>query len=299
MKQFALLLALALIGGGLPCLAAETTPAPKIGTAEVNGARLHYEVLGEGHPLVLIHGGYVDLRMWDDQFTEFARQFRVIRYDTRWHGQSRGAAGEYADHEDLRALLEFLGVEKAAVLGLSMGGRIAIDFALAFPEMVTALMPVAPGLSGFGFEDTRQNENFGPMVAAWQQGEFDRAAEYFQRMWTDGPSRTPEQVDPAVRQRVRTLLVAGCELATRAQGRPREGNAISRLAEIRVPTLVIMGDLDMPDIHTIVGRIEKQVPGVRKVVVPGAAHMVNLERPQEFNEAVVGFLAGLGLTEGN
>src|SRR6266851_3278425 len=116
---------------------------PQTGFAELNGTRLYYEVAGEGHPLVLIHGGLVDRRLWDDQFDVFAQHYRVIRYDIRGFGNSDVPAGPYSNYEDLYGLLKFLGVEKAYIMGLSMGGGIDIDFTLAHPEMVAALIPVA------------------------------------------------------------------------------------------------------------------------------------------------------------
>src|SRR2546425_4272632 len=122
------------------------------GFAEVNGTILYYEVAGEGHPLVLNHGGLVDNHLWDDQFDEFAKHFKVIRYDIRGFGDSgmlKSGMEPYSMERDLYSLLQFLGVEKNYVLGLSMGGELAIDFTLQYPESVDALVTVGAGLSGF------------------------------------------------------------------------------------------------------------------------------------------------------
>src|SRR5512136_2329595 len=110
---------------------------------------LYYEIGGEGHPLVLIHGGLVNSGLWDDQFEVFAGQYRTLRYDVRGFGQSKSPAAYYSNHGDLRDLLDFLGIERARVLGLSMGGAIAIDFTLTYPDRVAALLPAASGLSGY------------------------------------------------------------------------------------------------------------------------------------------------------
>src|SRR5512147_367629 len=110
---------------------------------------LYYEIAGEGHPLVLIHGGLVNSGLWDDQFEVFARQYRTLRYDVRGFGKSLAPTAYFSNHGDLRDLLDFLGFRRACVLGLSMGGSIAIDFTLTYPDRAAALLPVASGLSGY------------------------------------------------------------------------------------------------------------------------------------------------------
>lgn len=115
-------------------------------------AQIHYEEMGEGKSLAMIHGGLLDRHMWNDQFATFAATNRVIRYDTRGHGLSKAPAGDYSHHEDLRKLLEEIKVDKAAIMGLSLGGYIAVDFALAYPERVSALILVAPRLTGYEFK---------------------------------------------------------------------------------------------------------------------------------------------------
>ena len=121
---------------------------PVTGFVESNGTQLYYEMMGEGHPLVLIHGGYMDRRMWDDQFAVFAQHYRVIRYDVRGFGQTALPPVPYTDREDLSHLLSFLGLEKTYLIGLSLGGEIAIDFTLDYPGMVDALILVGSSISG-------------------------------------------------------------------------------------------------------------------------------------------------------
>ena len=283
------------LGGGMNASYAEEARATSLqtGFAKVGRAKLYYEIMGEGPPLVLIHGGMVDRRMWDDQFEAFARHFRVIRYDARQHGKSRSRPEVYTDHDDLYALLKQLDIDKAFIMGLSMGGRIAIDFTLKYPEMVRALIPVAPGLSGYGITGEKVNENTAAFLAAYGAGDLTQAVEWMQRSWTDGPQRTPADVDPLVRERVREMLAGGVwRMQYQRQAQRLEPPAVGRLSEIRAPTLAIVGDLDMPDILVIVDLLIKEIPGARKVVIPGTAHMVNMERPAEFNRAVFEFLAG-------
>jgi len=265
---------------------------PKTGYIDAGGAQIYYEEMGKGRPLVMIHGGLLDRRMWDDQFAVFAKSYDVIRYDARGHGLSKASSGTYSHHEDLKKLLDGLKVEQAAIMGLSMGGYIAIDFALAYPDRVSALILVAPGLTGYKFESEALKKNSELLNKAAKDNDLKMLVEYFQRSWTDGPARTPDQVDPAVREKVRRMSMATLENWNDESREVRlEPPAIGRLAEILVPTLAVVGDLDMPDILEIVGLIEKGVKGARKEVIKGAAHMVSMEKPAEFNRIVLHFLS--------
>jgi pimeloyl-ACP methyl ester carboxylesterase len=288
MKRMCLLAILVTTG-----CAAETI-AVKTGYVDVEGARLYYEEAGQGTPVVLIHGGFLDRRMWDGQFEVLARRFRAIRYDVRGHGLSRTDSVSFADHEDLHRLMVELEVPSATVIGLSMGGQIATDFALAYPEMVSALVLVGPGMSGHTFEDELLRAYMEELTAAFETGGFSAAIEVFARYWCDGPRREPSEVDPAVREKVLTML-AGSDERWRYWNLSRqlEPPASERLGEIKVPTLAIVGGIDMPVIDGIVDLIMGQVPDARKVVIPDVAHMVNMEKPGEFNDLVVEFLAGL------
>src|SRR5262249_28597395 len=122
----------------------------KSGFGMIAEPSLYYEeIAGDGIPVVLIHGGQLDRRMWDDQFQVFAKEVRVIRYDVRGFGKSPAATKPYSDIDDLHQLLKFLNIKKAHLVGLSLGGRIAIDFTLEHPEMAASLTAVGPGLSGY------------------------------------------------------------------------------------------------------------------------------------------------------
>jgi pimeloyl-ACP methyl ester carboxylesterase len=261
------------------------------GLADVGTTELYYEVMGQGPPLVLIHGGGLDHRMWDDQFEAFARHFRVIRYDAQGHGLSRNRTAVFAAHDDLYRLLRTLKVDKAHVLGLSLGGRIAVDFALAHPEMIRALLPVSPGLSGYQFTSQGMLQNMQRLSEALRAGKIDDAVECMQRSWTDGPARTPDQVDSVVRERVRVMLRGGLDPGkSRGEGKFLDPPALGRLNEINAPTLIILGALDVGDILTIGDHLEDGIDGAEKIVLPGAAHMVNMERPAQFNRIVLEFL---------
>jgi len=268
----------------------------KSGFIDVGKTKLYYEEMGKGHPIVMLHGGLLDRRMWDDQFEVFAKEYRVIRYDVRNHGDSKGVPETFTQYEDLLKVLDQLNIEKTVIIGLSLGGRIAIDFAIAYPERVAALVLAAPGASGYEFKGEAFQKNNEQLEKAFAEGDVTRAIEYFQRSWTDGPFREPSGVDPDVREKVRTMAADTlADWESRSIMQELDPPAIGRFEEIHAPTLAVLGDLDMPGIHEIVDLIRAKVSGAQKVVIPDVAHMVNMERPEEFNKIVLDFLAGLNL----
>jgi 2-hydroxy-6-oxonona-2,4-dienedioate hydrolase len=279
------------------------------GFAQVSGARLHYEVwrnelavatedLGtdatptSGEPLVLIHAGIADGRMWDRQLDVFAGRRRTVRYDMRGFGGSKVAERvPYSHHEDLRGLLDVLDVGRALLVGCSMGAKTAIDFALELPERTRALVLVGPTVGGFELAVDPPQE-LDELVAAEEADDLERLSELEVRVWVDGPYRDPGSVDPAVRDLVldMNLIALKNEASGVGDERPLEQPAVNKLPEIRVPTLVVVGDLDRPETVASADLLEERLPNARKVVMPGTAHLPNMERPEDFNRIVLGFL---------
>jgi pimeloyl-ACP methyl ester carboxylesterase len=269
-----------------------STGITETGTAEIGGARIVYEVAGAGHPLLLIHAGIADSRMWDDQWPAFGERYRTIRYDLPGYGHSQLPAGPAAIHEDVAALLRFLHVERTHIVGISFGGRIALDFTLTHPEMVSALVLVCPSVSGE--TPSEEVERFGDEEdALLEAGDSDGATELNLRMWVDGPRRTPEQVDPRVRERVREMQrhAFSVPMPEGFSLRRLDPPAIERLSEIRAPTLVIVGDHDLDEKVAMAEQLATEIRSARELVIHGVAHMVPMERPAEFNQAVLDFLA--------
>jgi pimeloyl-ACP methyl ester carboxylesterase len=253
-----------------------------------DGGRLYYEAMGSGPAVVLIHGGQLDRRMWDAEFDTLARHaYRVIRYDVRGFGRSPPAPGEnFRSYEDLGALLDSLHVPRASIVGLSLGGRIAVDFAIAHPERVERLVLLAPGLSGFPWSrgDTAWS-------AAMRRAVEARDTVAVTDLWLRSTMMSPAMENPAIAPRVRELSLANSGAFIRASmGRELELPAFGRLRELRAPVLVIVGSRDDPDIRTIVDSIAAQAPRARKMVLPGAGHMLNMERPVEVTRALLEFL---------
>jgi 3-oxoadipate enol-lactonase len=259
------------------------------GFAAVNGTRLYYEVAGTGDAVALIHGFTLDTRMWDDQFAPFAERYRVVRYDARGFGQS-AVPGEapYTHADDLAALLGHLNIPSAAIIGLSMGGGIAINFALAYPAMTSALIAVDSTLGGHRWSD-EWNERFGHLRhTARTDGVAAAKAE-----WLADPLFAPANERPDVAARLRQMVTdySGWSWMHRDPHRTQEPPAAERLTQIAMPTLVLLGEWDVPDFHAAAETITRQIPGARKVILPGVGHMANMEAPEPFNAAVLGFLA--------
>ena len=261
------------------------------GTAEVNGARIHYEVAGEGEPLVLVHAGIADSRMWEGQIPAFAERFEVVRYDLRGFGKTKMVEGPFSHHEDLRGLLDFLGVQRTHLVGCSMGGGAVLDFALEYPERVGDLVLVGSAIGGF-------RPDFGPpgewdeLVAADEAGDLERISELEVAMWVDGPARSPEDVPATIRDLVyeMNLIALQTEEAELGEEWEPEPPAADRLHNIHAPTLLIVGDEDQPRVFAAADLLEKELPNQRKIVMHGTAHLPNMERPEEFNRLVLEFL---------
>jgi len=284
--------ALALAVGGAVPAPCQVPSQPTQGYVTVTGARLYYEEAGRGPAVVLLHGGFLDRRMWDREFAWMARDYRVVRYDIRGHGRSQADSVPYVDYEDLRALMDSLHIARAAVIGLSLGGRIVADFTLSYPDRVWALVLVGPGLSGFRFHGPEDSAYAADIRAASAQG-WPAVYDAFVRGWCVGPYRERSDVAPAALALVDEMVAGSFQPRWRISrlGRELEPPSYARLREIRAPTLSVVGSLDMPNILEIVDSVATQVPGARRVVIPGAAHMVNMEKPAEFEAAVRPFLA--------
>ena len=263
------------------------------GYLAVDGVRLHYEVQGEGHPLVLIHAGIADLRMWDEQVAAFADQYRVIRYDTRGYGRTETEDVPFSNRADLAALLDYLGASSAYLLGASRGGMIALDFTLERPERVDALIVAAGGIGGYETQASAEEKAFGEEAErAWEAREWEHLSDMETAYWVDGPGQSSDRVDPAIRERVHDWILSNYR-AEKAEGQPQrlDPPATGRLAEIRVPVMVLIGDLDDASTQESCRRLAAEVPNGRLETFNGVAHMINLEQPERFNRVVLEFLA--------
>jgi pimeloyl-ACP methyl ester carboxylesterase len=242
---------------------------------------------------VLIHAGICDSRMWDPQWETYRPSHRVLRYDLRGFGRSPIGPGRFSHAGDLVELLERQGVEKASLVGVSMGGRAALEVALARPELVDALVLVGAGFPGHDWSAEMKAADAAEMEAL-ERGDIDAAVEVCMRTWVDGPRRKPEDVDPAVRERVAEMQRQAYELQMpvweTAEEEPLVANLAKRLGEVTVPTLILVGEEDILDMHQIADRLERELPNAQRASIADAAHVPSLERPREFDELVLPFL---------
>lgn len=263
------------------------------GQATVNGTVIHYETVGAGQSLVFIHAGIADRRMWDTQVEPLAERFQVVRYDMRGFGQTPIVAGRYAHYEDLHGLLAHLGIEQAILVGCSKGGAVALDFALAYPEKVKALVLVAAAIHGLRIEaDPLPQE--AALETAEEAGDLALVSALEVQIWIDG-GRKPEQIDPAVRKLVyeMNLIALQNDLLGLGDEERLDPAAATRLAEITVPTLALIGDRDIPASIQRYEYLIRHIPHAQKAILTDAAHLSNMEHPAPFNQLVLTFLSSL------
>ncbi len=243
--------------------------------------------------MVLIHAGICDSRMWDPQWETFRPSHRVLRYDMRGFGRSPVGPGSYSNAGDLIDLLEQQGVAKASLVGVSMGGRVALEVAIARPELVDALVLVGAGFPGHDWS-AEMNAADEAEMAALKRGDLDAAVEVALRTWVDGPRRRPEDVDSDVRARVAEMQRRAYELQLpvweTAEEEPLVSDLSERVGEVDAPTLVLVGEEDLRDMHEIAGRLERELPNARRASIANTAHVPSMERPREFDQLVLPFL---------
>lgn len=290
--------AIALLAGALACSpgtragdrAGAAAPADT-GRVVVPGSSIFYERGGEGTPVILLHGGNLDRRMWDAEFDFLRQHHRVIRYDARGFGRSGPADTAFAAHDDLFALMRALDIPRASLIGLSLGGRIAIDFALAHPEMVDRLVLAAPGISGGTWaadNDTIWLQD--ARLAAARQDSVGVAL-----AWLKSPYIRTALRDSAMTARLREIVVDNADFwmgMVRHQDLEREAvpPAAGRLSELKMPILLLVGSDDTPFIQDVARAIATEAPLVRRIDLPGVGHMINLEAPARFRDEVSSFL---------
>jgi 3-oxoadipate enol-lactonase len=267
-----------------------------VSVADVNGTRLWYEVEGEGPGVVLLHEGIGDARMWDDQWKPFSASYRTVRMDFRGFGRSELPGGPFSLADDVLALVDDLGLGRVALVGGSVGANVALEVALTAPDRVTALVIAPPGM----VTDERSQEvvDFGEAEdAALDRGDLDEAVRLNLDLWVAGPGRDLAEVEgPLVecvaemQRRAFELQVPAYEQEPAPEHQARFRPLADHLGDVVAPTLAIVGDLDVADIADAADSIEASIPGARKVVMERVAHLPNMERPDEYNRLVLGFL---------
>jgi 3-oxoadipate enol-lactonase len=259
-------------------------------TLRINGVDIAYDEAGSGPALLLLHAGIADRRMWDEVVPTFAERFRVVRCDLRGYGETPLPDGPFTYSADAAALLDALGVERAHVVGVSMGGHVALDLALAHPARLDRLILVGSGIDGW--------EHDAEVVAAWEEeeaalerGDLDEGAWVNVRTWLDGPTRREGDVDPVLRRRVFEMQRLALDYENpEARGEWLTPSRRERLGDVRAPTLVLVGELDQASFGRIARFLAAEIPGARFEELPGVAHLAPMEDPTAFARVVLAFL---------
>ena len=244
---------------------------------------------GSGEPVVLIHAGVANLRMWDDQVAALRDRYRMIRHDTRGFGRTETDAVEFSNRADVAALLDHLGEESAHLVGFSRAGSIALDFALEYPGRVRSLVVGAGGISGYQSPAGLPEEAFELPDRLERAKDWAGLAEWEAAFWADGPGQ-PAGRSGAVRERVHDWVLDNYH-AEKVDGMPivLDPPAVGRLGELKAPLLAILGAFDEPGTSEAMRHLADAVPGARLEVFE-TAHMINLEQPERFNALLAEWL---------
>jgi 3-oxoadipate enol-lactonase len=249
-------------------------------------------------PIVLIHAGIADRRMWDDIWPVLTEQHDVLRLDLRGYGEStENPSGPWSPRADVLATLDAIGIDRAHLVGCSFGAGVAVEVALERPSLAASLVLAAPG-------GALMTERTDELVAGWEAegaameaGDFDAAAEANVVAWVDGPQREPDVVPAGVRDAVRRMQRQVFDISDDWEDAVWEAEdeldppASERLDEIAVPTLVISGELDIDAVRLAADHLLAGIRDVRGVVWPDVAHLPSMERPDDFAAEVLDWVS--------
>jgi pimeloyl-ACP methyl ester carboxylesterase len=258
-----------------------------------DGGRLRYSIAGKGDSLVFLHGFGLDSSMWDPQWPVFTKQYRSIRYDLRGYGASSVPTGPYSHVDDFIALTDFLKTQPAHLVGLSLGGRLALRIAAQTPQAVRSLTLVDTALDGHLWSED-WSERWQAMVTA-AKTDVNQARSLWLQHDLFGPARTRPAVADALETMVRRY--SGWHFHSDDPGVGPSTPVAELLSTIRVPTLVIVGAHDLPDFQAIARRLANEMPRASLSTIPNVGHMPNLEDWHEFNRLVLAHLSSCAASQ--
>ncbi|MGD9679127.1 MAG: alpha/beta fold hydrolase [Vulcanibacillus sp.] len=260
-------------------------------TSRINGTNIFYEMVGDGYPLILIHSEFTDHRIWDFQIKEFAKHFQVVRYDLRGFGKSDSPVEPISFHEDLFELMNFLNIQKAYLLGVSLGAEIAIDFTIKYPEMVEALVLSGPSLSGYK-EELHSEESIKNYEAA--QSIIKKDERYEESLDYLLNSSIWKQESKFIHSYLKDIFKeASLEWMLNNYINTLEPPAVYRLSEIKLPTLIIKGERDSKHNLDVAKILELNINNLRVEIIDGTGKLANLDKYIIFNQLVLDFLLKL------
>ena len=262
---------------------------------KIDDASIYFETAGDGQPIVFLHAGVADSRQWNNEFNCFSSEFSVVRYDLRGFGQSEPVDGEFSNLGDLASLLAHLQITQPVILiGCSMGGSLAMDYALAYPSGVKGLIMVDSAPSGLEL-DLPIPAKFKLVAEAEKAGDPDLVAEIETQIWFDGDREATK-----VNQEMRSLALQMNRLALAHDAKDlgkqipnSKISAVEHLKELDVPTLAIFGSNDIPYMRAAVKYMAKEIRNFQEAEIQNAAHLPNMDQPEEFQKIVCEFIEAL------
>ncbi len=264
----------------------------EIGFVEINGSKIYYEIAGTGEPLILIHGWSFDTRCWDGQFDIFSKKYRVLRYDLRGFGQSAlpDTGKAYSHTKDLVSLLEYLNIKKAHIIGHSFGGKIAFDFVLNNPDKVISLILPDAAMDVPGLKVSEDVITW--IRETWKTGR-EKGVEEAKKLWIKGSPLKPAMNNPIAAPVVKQMIedYSGWHWVNKDPHTSFAKFPPERLKEIKVPTLILVGELNPKIYHDMADIQKKYISNSRKEIIPNVGHALNIENPEKFNELVLKFLS--------
>lgn len=273
-------------------------PNPTMHLVPVPGGRLHVIDEGGGPPILLLHAGIADLRAWDSLVPLLVEAgYRAVRYDLRGFGRTTDEAVPFSHRADAIAVLDALGIGRAAFVGNSVGGMIAIETAVEHPERVAAVVALGAGLRGFeGPAPTPAEQALeaeGERIEA--SGDPDAIADFDVRYWGDGPGQPEGRMPGDLRALLREMALPSSDMSQdHGTPIPLDPPASQRLDALAMPVLAITGELDESTTHAVALHLAAFAPDARMVDIPGVAHMIAMEAPDEVARLTIQLLAPLG-----
>ncbi|MHA2225862.1 MAG: alpha/beta fold hydrolase [Candidatus Hodarchaeales archaeon] len=272
--------------------AMRNTPNTIQGYLSVGGGKLRFDTCGKGFPLIFIHAGVADRRMWDHQLSFFAENYQVIRYDLRGYGESQTDSVSFCSVEDLRTIFNEFKLQKAIIIGCSKGGEVALGFTLEYPELVERLVLVGSGVVGYEPSD---KDYWKKVLDAIQRKDVHDIVQLTIDMWVVGPTRKSTSVKPEVLELAKEMLSTSYErplfsLLSKEWFHDRTKNLFQHLTEIKAPTLILIGEHDNLDLLEIANRLHEGITNSKKILIQNTAHLPSMEEPHLFNQILQEFI---------
>lgn len=258
----------------------------------LNGASIHYEIAGQGEPLLFIHAGLADSRMWESQFDAFRESNQVIRYDLRGSGQSSPQEGYFAHREDLIALLDHLQVKQVHGIGNADGARVLLELASIQPERLSSMILIAPIIEGYPWRERYLMPYETEIETLLSIAEYEQASDLVARRWLGSDFRKRNTAPPKIHKQLQEMITISLRNRNRYEAAEKSliPSLNERLNEISVNSLLVIGDLDLQLYHEMADHLQHNLRRSRRVSMTNTAHLPSLERPEEFNWRLKHFL---------